>query len=292
MTTECRNKACKRASQLYLCNDCTAVLRNMLDQVPDLLAELDARIQKLDRVPHGTIGRTRGPSDLNVMDFEAAETARETRKMLRRWVETVASQHSGRRPPGLDTVETRMFARWLQVNVEAIARLDIAGKIYDDIKELIGSGDKGGTLVRAIDRRERHFAGSCPTVTGWDANGRVIECGEILYDEYGSRTVDCPTCGQEIDVKRNQVRALASRDLMPADTLLDALANAGESVQADQIERWIAIKRLRPRGYMHQGKFVKTRVQEADNALYSFETARRLLRRDSRQSRQRGAVIT
>ncbi|SKS48442.1 Uncharacterised protein [Mycobacteroides abscessus subsp. abscessus] len=71
---------------------------------------------------------------------------------------------------------------------------------------------------------------------------------------------------------------------MPADTLLDALANAGESVQADQIERWIAIKRLRPRGYMHQGKFVKTRVQEADNALYSFETARRLLRKDNRHN--------
>ncbi|WP_016892054.1 hypothetical protein [Mycobacteroides abscessus] len=175
----------------------------MLDQVSELLAELDARIQKLDRVPHGTIGRTHGPSDLNVMDFDAAETARETRKMVRCGVETVTAQHRGRRPPGLDAVETRMFARWLQVNVETIARLDIAGKIYDDIKELIGSGDKGGTLVRAIDRRERHFAGSCPTVKGWDANGRVIECGEMLYDEYGSRTIDYPTCGQEIDVKRN-----------------------------------------------------------------------------------------
>ncbi|MBN7457590.1 DUF1922 domain-containing protein [Mycobacteroides abscessus] len=284
MTTECRNKACKRASELYLCNDCTTVLRNMLDQVPALLDQLDTRIQKLDRVPHGTIGRTRGPSDLNVMDFDAAETARETRKMLRGWVEAVAEQHNGRRPPGLGTVETRMFARWLQVNVEAIAHLDIAGKIYDDIKELIGSGDKGGKLVRAIDRRERHFAGSCPTVKGWDASGHIIECGEILYDEYGSRTIDCPTCGQEIDVKRNQVRALASRDLMPPDTLRDALANAGESVEAEQIERWIAIKRLRPRGYMHQGKFVKTRVQEADSALYSFEAARRILRKDNRHN--------
>lgn len=284
MTTECRNTSCKRASQLFLCNDCTAVLANMLDQVPALLDELDARIQKLDRVPHGTIGRTRGPSDLNVMDFDAAETARETRKMLRRWVETVAEQHSGRRPPGLDTVETRSFARWLQVNTEAIARLDIAGKIYDDIKELIGSGDKGGTLTHAIDRRERHFAGSCPTIKGWDASGYIIECGEMLYDEYGSRTIDCPTCGQEIDVKRNQVRALASRDLMPADTLRDALENAGESVQPEQIERWIAIKRLRPRGYMHQGRLVKTRVQEADSALYSFEAARRILRKDNRHN--------
>ncbi|SHY98595.1 Uncharacterised protein [Mycobacteroides abscessus subsp. abscessus] len=291
MPTECRNKACKRASELYLCNDCTTVLRNMLDQVPALLDELDARIQKLDRVPHGTIGRTRGPSDLNVMDFDAVETARETRKMLRSWVETVAEQHSGRRPPGLDTVETRSFARWLQVNAEAIARLEIAGKIYDDIKKLVGSDQRGGQLVRAIDRRERHFAGACPTITGWDAHGHVIECGEILYDEYGDRTIDCPTCGQEIDVKRNQVKALATRDLMPSDALLEALENAGETIEAEQIERWIAIKRLRPRGYMHQGKFVKTRVQEADNALYSFEAARRILRKDNRHNARRKEAV-
>ncbi|CPW26197.1 Uncharacterised protein [Mycobacteroides abscessus] len=78
---------------------------------------------------------------------------------------------------------------------------------------------------------------------------------------------------------------------MPSDTLLDALANAGESVQADQIERWIAIKRLRPRGYMHQGKFVKARVQEADNALYSFETARRLLRKDNKKHANRQKAV-
>ncbi|WP_078344521.1 DUF1922 domain-containing protein [Mycobacteroides chelonae] len=291
MATECRNTSCKRSCELFLCNDCTTVLANMLDQVPELLDELDSRIQKLDRVPHGTIGRTRGPSDLNVMDFDAAETARNTRKMLRRWVETVALQHSGRRPPGLDTVETRSFARWLQVNVQAIARLDLAGDVYRDIKALVGSGDKGGKLVQAIDRRERHFAGPCPTIKGWDDAGRIVECGNILYAEFGDRAIDCPVCGEEIDVKRNQVRALASRDLMPADTLLEALQNAGETVELDHIERWIAIKRLRPRGYMHQGKFTKARVQEADNALYSFETARRLLRKDSRNTlRQKAAA--
>jgi len=280
MATECRNKACKRPSQLFLCTDCATVLGNMLDAVPELLAELDARIQKLDRVPRGTIGRRRGASDLNVMDFDAAETARNTRKMLRRWVQTVAQRHTGRPIPGLDTVETRSLARWLQVNVEAIARLDIAGDIYRDIKALVGTGDRGGELVAAIDRRERHFAGPCPTVRGWDDTGHVIECAHILYAGIGDRVVDCPKCGQEIDVERNRDKALRTRDLMTITTLLDALANIGEPVHADQLGRWIAAQRLRPRGYMHQGGFVKTQVRKDDPVVYSFERARKLGRRD------------
>lgn len=286
MSTECLNNACKRASQLFLCNDCTTVLRNMLARVPELLDDLDARIQKLDRVPHGTIGRGRGPSDLNVMDFDAAETARSTRKLLRGWVNTIAERHTGRRPPGLDTIATRDLALWLQVNVDAIARLDCAGKVFQDINQLVGSGDKGGRLVRAIDRRERHFAGPCPTITGHDDTGHAIECGEILYAQVGDRTVDCPECGEEIDVAKNQRRALASRDLMTEPTLLEALDNAGEPIEPAILTRWIAIKRLRPRGYLHQGQFVKTRVQEADRALYSFDTARRLWRRDNRLTRR------
>ncbi|ORA23417.1 DUF1922 domain-containing protein [Mycobacterium aquaticum] len=291
MTTNCLNHACKRPSQLYLCNDCTRVLGNMLDRVPELLDDLDARIQKLDRVPHGTIGRIRSASDLNVMDFDAAETARDTRKLLRRWVETIAERHTGRRPPGLDTIATRDLARWLQVNIEAIARLDCAGNIFDDVNKLVGSGDKGGQLVCAIDRRERHFIGPCSTITGHDNAGHPIECSEILYAQVGDRTVDCPACGQEIDVAANQRRALASRDLMTEPTLLEALDNAGEPMKPETLTRWIAIKRLRPRGYLHQGQFVKTRVQETDRALYSFDTARRLLRRDTRLTgRQKAAV--
>lgn len=279
MTTNCLNNACKRSSQLYLCNDCTRVLANMLDRVPELLAELDARIQKLDRIPHGTIGRTRRASDLNVMDFDAVETARNTRKLLRRWVETVAEQHTGRRPPGLDTIATRDLARWLQVNVEAIARLDCAGDIFNDINRLVGSGDKGGQLVTAIDRRERSFAGPCPTITGYD-DGYPVECGTALFAEVGERTVDCPECGEEIVVETNRAKALTARDLMTTATLLNMLDNVGEPIEADQLERWITSRRLRAVGYLHRGVFTKTRVREGDPAVYSFERARKLRRRD------------
>ncbi len=44
-------QACKRQAQLYLCDDCETTLANMLDQIPWLLDELDARIQGMDRIP-------------------------------------------------------------------------------------------------------------------------------------------------------------------------------------------------------------------------------------------------
>lgn len=290
MTTDCQNRSCKRPSQLYLCNDCTEVLRNMLEQVPWLLDELDARIQNLDRVPHGTIGRTRGLSDLSVMDFAAAETAREVRKQLRQWVETIAQRHTGRIPPGLDTIETKNLARWLYVNVDAIARLDCAGEVFHDINKLVGSGDKGGKLVGAINRNERHFAGPCPTIRGYDNDGDPIECGQDLYAQVGERHVDCPACHEEIDVEKNQAKASADRDLMTADGLIEVLDNIGEPIQREQLDGWITSRRLRRLGWLHQGGIVQAQVRKDDLALFSFQRARKLRRRDAALARQEAAV--
>ncbi|MFN3005122.1 DUF1922 domain-containing protein [Mycolicibacterium wolinskyi] len=284
----CRNNACQRPAQLFLCNDCTAVLANLLDRIPELLDELDDRIQKLDRVPHGTIGRNRPPANqLSIIDFDAVDIARKTRKALRGWVETVAERHTGRRPPGLDTIDTKMFARWLQVNVEAIARLDCAGDLYKYINELVGSGHKSGKLVKAVDRRERHFAGPCPTIVGYDNAGQPIECGHGLYAEVDEREVDCPECEQSIDVEQNRLKAERERDLMTATKLLEVLDNIGEPVDPDQLDRWISAERLRPRGYLHHGQVVKHRVRKDDPALYSCERARKLRRRDAQLARRK-----
>lgn len=273
----CLNISCKRQCQLYLCNDCTGVLRSMLAQLPWLLDELDARIQKLDRVPHGTIGRVRKPSGFENIDWAAAETAREIRNMLRQWVSTISERHSGRRAPALDAMATRDFAAWLQVNVEAIARLDCAGEVYHDINQLVGSSSKGdGRIVKAINKHERHFAGPCPTIVGYDNTGEPIECGQELYGDSDDRTVMCPECGQEIDAERNRRKVVADRDLMTEDTLLETLANVGEPVEPRKLEAWIADRRLRPYGWLHQGVIVKSRVRKDDLALYSFDRARKL----------------
>lgn len=84
-----------------------------------------------------------------------------------------------------------------------------------------------GCRVYSFDTARRLLR---PTVTGYDDIGRAVECGEILYAQVGDRSVDCARCGGEIDVIKNQRRALANRDLMARATLLEAHNAENESV--------------------------------------------------------------
>lgn len=273
---------CGRQTQNYLCDDCTTQLAGMLDQIPDLIEELDTRIQKLDRIHLGTIGRNRRPDELNVMDFDAAETARKLRKTLLRLVTTIAQRHTGRTPPALSTVTTANLARWLQANTHAIARLNIAGNIYRDINRLVGPDRRSGDLIRAIDRTpERHFAGLCPTIRGHDHEGQPIECEQPLYAELDDRTTTCPECGHTIDVEQNRRRAAESRDLLTTTKIVEVTANIGEPITEEQLDKWIEAKRLRcKKAWLHDGQVVSTRVNEHSQPLYSLKRARKIARRD------------
>jgi hypothetical protein len=283
---------CKKPAQLYLCTDCTNLLANMLDEIPWLLNELDARIQKLDRISIGTIGRTRRPEELDVMDFDAAEEARKIRKTLLHWVNTITQRHTGRTPPGLATVDTKDLARWLHTNVKAIARLDLARKgrhpLYDDINTLVGTNQQGGQLVKAINPIQKHLVGPCPTITGRHRNGTPRQCGQVLFADTYDRVVTCLVCKQDIDVKKNRERAAADRDLHTKSSLLEVLANIDEPVTEHQVDAWIAAKRLRPRGYRIDGTIREFRLNEHDEPVYSVERARKLRRRDNNlRTRQR-----
>lgn len=275
----CLAPHCARPTQLYLCNDCITQLAEMLRQIPFLVEELDTRIQKLDRIQLGTIGRTRRPDELNVIDFDAAETARKLRKELVHWVTTVAERHSGRKPPGLATIRTADLARWLAHNVHAIATLNIAGDLYRDIKRRVGVDQRGGQLVQAINRTARHFAGPCPTILGHHGNTEIA-CGEILYADTEDRTVVCPKCKQTIDVEKNQRRAAAERDLRTRDELLEVLNNIGEKIPAKTLDAWIKARRLRRAGWLHNGQMIKFRINRNDPAVYSVARARKLRARD------------
>lgn len=278
---------CARPTQLYLCDDCTTQLTNMLDQIPSLAEELDTRIQKLDRINIGTIGRNRRPDELNIMDFDAAETARKLRKTLTHWVTTVAQRATGRPPASLQTVTTSNLAKWLCTNVNHIARLDIAGNIYRAIAHYITPDQRHGQLIRAIDRNERHFAGTCPTTRGHDHDGDPIECGTMLYADVDEQTTTCPQCGHTVNVEKNQDQTAKARDLRTTTEILELLTNIDEPITEDQLDQWIKARRLRTMGWRHDGTLVKTRINEHSQALYSLKRARKLRRRDQQLTQLR-----
>ena len=281
--TTCQH--CQRPTSCYLCEDCTDQLDYMLSQIPWLLTELDNRIQRLDRINLGTIGRNRRPDELTPIDFDAVDLERTTRKTLLKWVVTVAERHTGRRPQALDTVTTADLARWLRANTHAIARLDLANakgrhQLYDDINHLVGTNQQGAQLVRAINPTEHHLVGPCPTITGRDHHGHPRQCGHVLFADTYDRTVTCPTCQQEIYVERTRLATAQARDHHTRDDLLDLLTNIDEPVNPSQLDRWITARRLRPTGWLHDGTITEFRLNPAAEPVYSLDRARKLRRRD------------
>jgi hypothetical protein len=276
----CQN--CGTQSPNHLCDVCTEQLGLMLSQIPWLLDELDARAQKLDRVNVGTIGRTRRQDSLDIIDFAAAEKLRKVRKLLLRWVVYVVLEHTGRIPPGLDTIATRDLAAWLKVNTPAIARLEKSGDLYRDIHKLVGNDtERRGVLITAINPIQRHLVGPCPTITG-NRRGHPTQCGHILYADTYDRTVTCPDCGHDIDIETTRRRAAAERDYHTAEQLIEVLANCGEPVDPDTLDKWIKARRLKPAGRLWEGTIVPTHTHDDCPYVYSVKRARKLRARDNR----------
>lgn len=280
-TFHCQN--CGTVSPDHLCGQCAQQLAQMLEQIPWLVNELDARVQKLDRVNLGTIGRARSQDSLDVIDFDAADKLRAVRKLLLRWVVHVVKEHTGRIPPELASVTTPDLARWLKVNVPAAARLDTIGDLYRDIKQLVGTDTaRTGTLVTAINPTQRHLVGPCPTPTGRDRHGQTTHCGRILYADTYDRTVTCPACKHDIDIESTRRKAAAERDYHTEAQLLEVLANCGEPVEPDDLAKWIKARRLRPAGRLHNGLIVPTHTHDNEPYVYSVKRARKLRARDTR----------
>lgn len=304
--TDCQS--CKRPTELFLCADCVVVLAEMIGQLPWLLDELDARIQRLDRVSIGTIGRQRRPEELNVMDFDAAETARNTEKTLRDLVAMI----NGPRPIRLQCTVPHDFIGplrpawrrlpcgyrptiieiidWLMRRVDIIARHPKAGHVYRELNRLVGSDQRGGHLVKSINPVERHFAGLCPTVRGHGPDGAPLACEQPLYADVDERTIECPACQQQIDVERNRRDTAAARDLRTTSEILEILANLDEPIEPKQLNGWIHAQRLRPKGWRHDGAIVETRVNQNSQPVYSLKRAQKLRRHDQQLAKMRAKV--
>lgn len=305
--TDCQS--CSRPTSLYLCSDCIVVLTEMIGQLPWLLGELDTRIQRLDRISVGTIGRNRRPEELNVIDFDAVETARAVEKTLRDLTQTingpgpirlqctVASDFIGplrpawRRLPYGYKPTVIEIVDWLTRRVDVIARHRKAGHVYRELNRLVGSDQQGGQLVKSINPVERHFAGLCPTVRGHGPDGVPLACEQPLYADVDELSIECPACQQEIDVERNRRDTAAARDLRTAPEIVEILANLGEPVEPKQLDGWIHAQRLRPKGWRHDSAIVENRVNKNSQPVYSLKRAQKLRRRDQQLATKMRAKV-
>ena len=284
--TQCQT--CGARSQTYLCPDCSDRLESMLSEIPELLDELDARIQQLDRITVGTIRRQRRPAEMAPIDVAALDESRKVRDTLKHWVTTVAERHNGRRPPGLGTVATPDLARWLARNIQHVQNLHCEGKkcrrcagdLYQEIHHLVGDAGvqngQRGELVTAVRPVERHFAGLCNTIRGYDNHGKPIECGRALYTESDARTVTCSACGFDIDVKRNLTRTFVEHDLLTEQKLLETLDQLDEHISARQLDKWIDGGQLPIAGYLHHGEVVPEKKRHKDPRVFSLSRVRHL----------------
>lgn len=279
----CRNRDCQRPATLFLCEDCINQLDDMLEQIPWLLDELDARIQKLDRISAGTVGRTRRPETLSVMDFDAAETSREVRKTLLHWVTNIAQTHTSRTPPALTTVQTKHLAQWLRVNIKHIARDQRAGSLYHDIDRMVGTkpnAEDSGHLVTAINRTDRTYYGPCTANIGKNRDGTPRQCGHDLYAPTESTSVTCGHCKVTTDAKKQLISTITARDLVTEPKLLEAMAALGEPISRDRLYTWITAKQLTPRGWIHAGRIIPHKIRHKDPRVFSLSQARQLRWRD------------
>ncbi|MDD7812610.1 DUF1922 domain-containing protein [Mycobacterium sp. CSUR Q5927] len=270
---------CNRPTQNYLCDDCTDQLHDMLNQIPWLIEELNNRIQKLDRTTTGTIGRTRRPDELTVIDFDAATLARTTHKTLLALAETVANIAAGR-TPRLETVTTGDLALWIACKIPHIVRHHTAGNTYRIINRLVGADEQGGQLVDAINRQDRAYYGPCTTIVGRDYQGRPRQCGHDLYGPRESIKITCPRCKSTLDPRRQLTSTINDRDLVTETKLLETLDTMGEPVSRAKLYGWIRSGALTPLGWVHAGRIVAYKVRHKDPRVFSLSQARQLRESD------------
>lgn len=289
---------------LHLCNVHIKYLEEGLGEVPWLISELQTTILKQDRL-HKTLGKTEQDTR-SVINFGASRLASDVQILLAGWVTKLITENKCKflpamsvphdfvgpllpawrhLPKGYSPTSARL-SRWLAHHVNVAAGREDAGDLYNAIIELTGDPDKAshqGRLVRAINRKDRVFAGPCPTEVGYDDEGAPVECAVPLWADGGQEEAFCPRCKTEVNVAENQARAKKSRDLLTEVELLKTLDILDEHVPRVTLYDWIKRRRVHVHGYLHQGSVVPDKIRNSDPRVFSLDQVRDLRRQESQE---------
>lgn len=216
--------ACARATEMFLCWDCTKTLKSRLDSVVWLAPELDLTLSRQARAtsPADRIGGT--PEKPLPFHAGASETIWVLHNTLSTWARDLCETRGidyipigyylpplplgfvGPLRPGererhvpADFIDsTSGIATWLSHYVTSISSTESAGECFDEISAAVTAAH------RMIDRPPgRMYIGPCGEVV----NG--VECEADVYITLGQPEARCPVCGatHEIEQRRKRLQA-------------------------------------------------------------------------------------
>ena len=271
--TDCRN--CRRDTELFLCTLCAKELHALLADLPWLCEQLEVTVVRQDKLATGVIGRSSdNPSPINIGAMELS------RNLHNQLGTIVRDLHETRgKTPDTRAWTTPAMARWLYAHTSAIACSDDAGQIMREVR----SGTEA--VLTVINRVSRMWCGPCATVVGHNPQGEDIECGIDLWADRDSlEDIRCPKCRHTINPRQQLLITLKRGDLLPEPKLLEIMESLGERVSRVRLYDWIRAGRLRPRGYVHQGRIVPALIRRGDPRVFSLSQARQLRWHDSQDA--------
>lgn len=279
----CTGNRCGRPAQLFLCEDCTVELGDMLNSlvtggtITETIQsgrtaagrrwwiERDRRIPGLlEDLADAATGQTRfGQRDRRATTDEAPlrfnSTARQRiadiRAELTTWTQHL-SKRIGIAFVPLSPYDTAGYALWLADHTHDLAGIDDVGRFHQRLRDLI---DKAQKCVDCPP--SPRFCGQCDTMID-----RKI-CGLALYAPRDAIEVKCPNpkCRTVHDIEKLYNRTLNSADYktFPREVLIGnqrtdsperyttgIMGELGEFVHWQAFNRWLREKRLKPAMYL------------------------------------------
>lgn len=232
--TECQ--VCGAKSQLFLCKDHVAELRDTLSGLPRWIRHLAETAHGQTRL--GDAGRrTRADEAPLRVNLRASDLMDAVANTLRTWVRHACDVR------GVDVpkVTVTAAARWLSSNVAALAADETAGECLFAFRAHVEQ------IERAINRPvPPRPCGPCPTITG--PGGQ--QCGRELLSRREDFQITCPACGETYEVEQLITRLMNQTHYLTftVEELLRLLPLGQENVPRRTLYDWISKGRLQARG--------------------------------------------
>jgi hypothetical protein len=255
---------CGAKSTLFLCNNHTDELRDMLNELPRLASHLAEAATGQTRLGEPA-RRTRSDEQPMRINLRASDLLDDVNRILVRWVQDMCDSHGVTyKAPDDGDGDTAKLAIWLGHNVNAIAAGDDAGMCMDEISGAVHRILT--TINRPIPPR---FCGPCPSEHPDDASRR---CNHQLTARGDAIEVTCPQCANTHNTDDLWQRMLNEVGPMrfTVEEIHAMMARFGEPLSDRTFRHWRKIGKIKPSGYRrHDGKTsAMYRLSDVINAKY------------------------